>query len=63
MSPRRITEVKRHFDGRVDRWDCDALVVTPDFAAIAFVTPKKIVRYPKGTHTFGYYWRRRPYNL
>ena len=59
----RITEVKRHLDGRTEEFDCERVAVADDRAIVRFVTPKPRAGYPKGTVTLGFFWRRRDYNL
>ena len=63
MRPERITEVKRHLDGREERFECEALVVAEGFAAVSWTNPKPFGPLPKGSTTLGFFWRRRPYNL
>lgn len=58
-----ITEVKRHLDGRVERFACEALAVSPARAVVRFVSPGAIGPYPPGTVTVGFFWPDRPYNL
>jgi hypothetical protein len=60
----QITEVKRHVDGRAEEFECEGVLIRPgDLAVVRFVSPAPIGRYPKGTRTLGFFWRRRPYNL
>jgi hypothetical protein len=59
----RITEVKRHLDGRVERYECDPIRVTGDIAVVSFRIPVAVGPVPKGANTLGFFWRRRGYNL
>ncbi len=56
-------EIKHHLDGRTETWECEAVDVSPDRAVVRFVLPARIGRWPKGTTTYGFFWRRRDYNL
>lgn len=58
-----ITEVKRHLDGRVETFACQAVRVSPSHAVVRFVSPAPLGGYPPGTVTLGVFWRDRPYNL
>ncbi len=55
--------MKRHLDGRVEEFLCDALTVTPEYAVVRFVLDREIGGYPVGTQTLGFFWRRRRYVL
>ena len=60
----RITEVKRHVDGREQRFECEQVVVRPGVMAVMrFQLELPLGPYPPGTHTLGFFWRRRNYNL
>jgi hypothetical protein len=63
VSPARITEVKRRLDGTEERFECEALLVTEDLAAVSFTNPKAVGGVPKGSSTLGFFWRRRNYDL
>ena len=63
----RITEVKRHLDGRAERFDCRLLLRRPQLAVVRFDHEKQRraggYRIPAGSRTSGFFWRRRPYVL
>ncbi len=56
-------EVKRHLDGRVEEFDCEAVDVSDDRAVVRFRMPKAVSDIPRGTITLGFFWRNRNYNL
>src|SRR3990170_2051230 len=62
-----ITEVKRHLDGRVERFACRLVLRRPHLAVLRFdhkeARPAGGLRLPAGSRTFGFFWRRRPYVL
>jgi len=62
-----ILEVKRFPDGRQEEYLCQALLVTPWRAVVRFVSqeprPWRGRLIPPGAVTYGFFWRRRPYNL
>jgi hypothetical protein len=60
---KRIKEVKRHVDGRVEEFDCEAVDITEDRAVVTFSMPTAVGDIPKGTTTLGFFWRNRDYNL
>ncbi|MDZ4278541.1 MAG: hypothetical protein U1B78_05325 [Dehalococcoidia bacterium] len=65
--PARITEIKRHLDGRVERFDCRPVLRRPHVAVIRYDHERErrmggfVI--PAGSRTFGFFWRRRPYSL
>jgi hypothetical protein len=66
-SPARITEVKRHIDGTLHRFECELLLRLPHVVAVRFehwrgrsAGPFHI---PAGSVTHGFFWARRPYSL
>lgn len=63
----RITEVKRHLDGRTERFDCYLVLRRPHLAVVCFDHEKQRraggYRVPAGSRTYGFFWRRRPYVL
>lgn len=62
-----LQERKRKLDGRVLRYDCEALEVTPEHAVVLYRMTKGLevagVAIPAGTLSYGLYWRDRPYNV
>jgi hypothetical protein len=60
---KKIKEVKRHVDGRVEEFDCEPVVVADDHAVVKFRMPTPVGDIPKGTTTLGFFWRNRDYNL
>lgn len=62
-----ITEVKRHLDGRVERFDCHLVQRQPHVAVLSFRHPRPRRAggffFPRGSRSFGFFWRRRPYVL
>ena len=62
-----VTEVKRHLDGRVERFACRLVLRRPHLAVLRFDHKEARhaggLRLPAGSHTFGFFWRRRPYVL
>ena len=65
--PGTILEVKRFPDGRWEEYRCQALLVEPQRAVVRFVSqgprPWRGGSIPAGSTTYGFFWRRRPYNL
>ena len=63
----RVTEVKRHLDGRVERFQCRLVLRRPHLAVLRFDHAKPWraggLVVPRGSRTFGFFWRRRPYVL
>ena len=63
----RITEVKRHLDGRAERFDCLLVLLRPHLAVVRFDHEKQRrasgYRIPAGSRTYGFFWRQRPYVL
>ena len=61
----RVVEVKRHLDGRVERFDCRLVLRRPQMAVLRFDHPARLRAggfvLPAGGRTFGFFWRRRPY--
>lgn len=62
-----ITEIKRHLDGRVERFACRLLVRRPHLAVVRFDHQEERraggYRFPAGSRSYGFLWRRRPYQL
>jgi hypothetical protein len=56
-----ITEVKRHLDGRQERFACALLEATPHRVVVKFRIPGTR-RAPLERWSYGVFWRRRPYN-
>jgi predicted RNA-binding protein associated with RNAse of E/G family len=67
MRETRVTEVKRHIDGRVERFDCALVLQRPHLVVARYDLSRgrrvSGVRVPAGGRTFGVFWRRRPYVL
>jgi hypothetical protein len=63
----RITEVKRHLDGRVQSFECELLLARPGLRVVRFEHPAETAvggfRFPRGSRTYGFFWRRRHYTL
>ncbi len=63
----RITEVKRHPDGSAHRFGCELLDLRPHLAIVLFRHWRGRYgggfRFPRGSRTHGFFWRRRPYSL
>lgn len=63
----RVTEVKRHLDGRVERFACRLVLRRPHVAVLRFDHERSRrvggVRIPAGSVTHGFFWPRRPYIL
>ncbi len=63
----RITEVKRHLDGREERFACDLVLRRPHVAVLRHVSERARYasgfRIPAGSRTLGFFWPRRPYVL
>ena len=61
----RVVEVKRHLDGRVERFDCGLVLRRTHLAVLRFDHRARLraggVVLPAGGRTFGFFWRRRPY--
>jgi len=62
-----IEEVKRHLDGRVERFDCDLVLRRPHVVVIRFDHERARRAggfvFPKGSRSYGFFWRLRPYVL
>jgi predicted RNA-binding protein associated with RNAse of E/G family len=62
-----VREVKRKLDGRVARFDCEALEVGAERAIVRYRPERDVVlgglRLPAGTVSYGIFWRDRPYNV
>lgn len=65
--PARIVEVKRHLDGRVERFECALLLRRPHVLVVRFDHRKALGAgggvIPAGSRSYGFFWRRRPYQL
>ena len=63
----RITEVKRHLDGRVERFDCRLLLRLSHVVVLRFDHPAAqqadAFSIPRGSRSYGFLWSRRPYLL
>ena len=63
----RVTEVKRHLNGRSERFDCRLLARRPHLAVLRFdhggERRASGFVFPAGSRSFGFFWRRRPYVL
>lgn len=59
----KIKEMRRHLDGRVETFDCEAVDVGEDRAVVSFRLPARIGEFPRGTTTLGFFWQNRAYNL
>ncbi len=59
----RVVEVKRHVDGRVERFDCRLVVRLPHLAVLRFDHGEEGRFLPIGGRSFGFFWRRRAYVL
>ncbi|OGO51121.1 MAG: hypothetical protein A2148_07150 [Chloroflexi bacterium RBG_16_68_14] len=62
-----ITEIKRHLDGRVERFGCRLVARWPHLVVLCFGHAQKRrageVLLPRGSRSYGFFWRRRPYLL
>ena len=62
-----IRETKRTLDGRRQSFDCGLVAVTPRLAIVRFDhTAARSAGgffFPEGSHTFGFFWAGRHYNL
>jgi predicted RNA-binding protein associated with RNAse of E/G family len=67
MKPRRILENKRHLDGTEHRFECELLALQPNLAIVLFRhwrgRSAGRFRFPRGSRTYGFFWRRRSYSL
>ncbi len=63
----RVSEIKRHLDGRVERFECLLLVRRPHVAVLRFdqreAREADGFAFPAGSRSYGFFWRRRPYLL
>jgi predicted RNA-binding protein associated with RNAse of E/G family len=63
----KVTEVKRHLDGRVERFACRLVLRRPHLAVLRFDHARARrasgLTIPAGSRTFGFFWSRRPYLL
>lgn len=62
MSDQRVVEVKRHLDGREDRFVSSLVDRTPWRAVIYFRVSPGEFETAVPLDSFGCFWRRRPYN-
>jgi hypothetical protein len=64
---RQITETKRHLDGTSHRFRCELIALRPEVAIVLFRHWRGRsaggFRFPKGSRTYGFFWRRRAYSL
>jgi hypothetical protein len=62
-----IAELKRKLDGRVLRYECEALAVSARRAVVLYRPQQPVeladVPVPPGAVSFGLYWTDRPYNI
>jgi hypothetical protein len=62
----RIVEVKRHPDGAEGRFDSELVELTPSRVVICFRLDRRWLDGPGSSpgqlHSYGVFWRRRPYN-
>jgi hypothetical protein len=62
----RIVEVKRHPDGHEDRFDSELVDLTASRVVICFRIDRRWLDGPGSSpgqlHSYGVFWRRRPYN-
>jgi len=67
MGETRFIEVKRHLDGRAERFDCALLLRQPHLIVVRFDhnCGRRLsgIRIPAGSRSYGFVWRRRPYVL
>jgi hypothetical protein len=63
----QITEVKRHLDGRVERFACTLVLRRPHLVVVCFDHKRRRRAggfvLPAGGRSHGFFWRRRPYVL
>lgn len=63
----RVTEVKRHLDGRVQSFECSLVRAERGLLVVRFEHPAEGgaggFSFPPGSVTFGFFWRRRHYSL
>jgi protein associated with RNAse G/E len=63
----RISEVKRHLDGRIERFPCWLLLRRPHLVVLRFDHEEERQAgdfvFLKGSRSFGFFWRRRSYLL
>ena len=61
----RITEVKRHPNGKEVRFDLQLVQRRPHLIVASFVHPNALQRdgfsFERGAVSYGFFWRRRPY--
>ncbi len=66
-SPSEVTEVKRHLDGRVERFACELVARERHRAVVLFYHRERREAggfvLPAGGRTYGFFWPRRPYLL
>ncbi len=64
---RTVEERKRKLDGRVLRYPCEVLDITPEHAVLLYRTTHSVdlagVPIPAGTLSYGVYWVDRPFNV
>lgn len=65
--PTRISEVKRHLDGRLERFACRPVLWRPHLVVVRFdhAAERRAggFRVPAGSRSYGFFWRWRPYVL
>ena len=63
----RVTEVKRHLDGQVERFGCRLVARRPHLTVLRFDHGAELraggFLFPAGSRSYGFFWRRRPYQL
>jgi hypothetical protein len=62
-----VREVKVRLDGSEVAFDCELLGLSPNVAVVLFRIPggssfHTPVHFPPGSLSYGYFWKRRPYN-
>ena len=63
----RISEVKRHLEGGAHRFQCELVFRRPHLVIVLFRHSRARsaggFSIPRGSHTYGFFWSRRPYSL
>lgn len=65
--PVRVIEVKRRLDGRTSRFACALVLRRPHVVVLRYENKRTYrtahTRIAAGSHTYGFFWKRRPYQL
>lgn len=65
--PATVLEIKHTLDGRTQTFACTAVFHTPRLIVVRFAHPGERraggFHFPAGSHTLGFFWRARSYNL